>query len=99
MNIEKSGGPHSSPHPYLILLFLSLLHLSLHPCSELASGLREVLPEELLDLPPGVLLGCSMRCRLPSPEQGLRYGVITGTQNGAIIGSGSGNRVDTGSIA
>lgn len=95
--IEKSEGPLSSPHPCLILLLLSLLYLSLSPCSELASGLSEVLPEEFLDLCPGVLLGCSMRSRVPSPEQGLRKGVILAPGNGVIKGSRNG--VNTGSIA
>lgn len=97
VNILKSKKPFCSPHLCLSLDFVSLLHLTLGPCLELASGFSEVLPEEFLDLSPGMLLGCGMRSRVPSPEHGCGKGVIIGSASGVI--SGCGNAVSTGNVA
>lgn len=40
------------------------------PYSKFASASNKVLPEEFQDLSPGLLLGCLMENRVPSPEQG-----------------------------
>lgn len=75
VNLEKSRVPSPTHIPALSNFFVSP---PLSSPLECASALNKVLPEEFLDLSPGVLLGCGVAHRVPPPKQGAEEAAAPG---------------------
>lgn len=89
-NCESREVRRTPPFPSyacLIVIFLSPhFIITFSAGSEFFSGLNKVLPEEFQDLSPGVLLGCCVSSRVPSPEQGPRRALGWGRVTQGCIG-------------